>query len=118
MKRLAAFTAGSFVALGLAGIATPAVSHAAPLTPRAGGTITISASAHYTPHKLVVTPGAKVMVTNNDSVKHSVTSFTSAWKSKTLKPGVTKSFAAPSAPGKYPYYCKFHSMEAILKVKK
>jgi plastocyanin len=63
-----------------------------------------------------VKAGSKVMVMNQDSEAHSVTSDTGKFDVK-VDPGTSVTFTAPSKPGVYPYHCMFHSqMHGSLKV--
>jgi plastocyanin len=51
-----------------------------------------------------VKAGSKVMVMNQDSEAHSVTSDTAKFDVK-VDPGTSATFTAPSKPGVYPYHC-------------
>jgi plastocyanin len=66
-----------------------------------------------------VAPGAKVMVTNDDSSTHSVTSDQAGlFDVDVTASGGTATFTAPTKPGSYPYHCKYHgNMQATLVVK-
>lgn len=64
----------------------------------------------------MVKPGAKVMVMNDDSEAHTVTSDSGRFDVK-IDPGKSATFTAPRTPGTYPYHCNFHSqMHGTLKV--
>ncbi len=66
-----------------------------------------------------VKPGATVMVTNEDTSTHSVTSDQEGLFDVDVDAsGGTAHFTAPSKPGSYPYYCKYHgNMHGTLVVK-
>lgn len=64
----------------------------------------------------MVKPGAKVMVMNEDSEAHTVTSDSGKFDVK-IDPGTSATFTAPKMAGSYPYHCSFHSqMHGSLKV--
>ena len=89
-------------------------SSAAPAA--AGPTITISGMNFGDP--ITVSPGAEVAVTNKDGVEHSVTSKTAGQFDIEVDGGEQKTFAAPTQPGEYPFYCKYRSnMAGTLVVK-
>ncbi len=63
-------------------------------------------------------PGEMVMVTNNDSETHTLTSDQSGLFTVSIQPGGTATFAAPDKSGTYSYHCNFHSnMHGTLVVK-
>ena len=89
-------------------------SSAAPAA--AGSTITISGMDFGDP--ITVSPGAQVAVTNEDGVEHSVTSKTAGQFDVEVDGGKQGTFTAPTQPGDYPFYCKYHSnMAGTLVVK-
>jgi len=89
-------------------------SSAAPAA--AGPTITISGMNFGDP--ITVSPGAQVAVTNEDGVEHSVTSKTAGQFDVEVDGGKQGTFTAPTQPGDYPFYCKYHSnMAGTLVVK-
>jgi plastocyanin len=61
----------------------------------------------FRPSTLTVAPGAKVTVTNEDAVTHTVTS--SAFNTGDVGPGATLTFTAPTKAGTYPYICSIHT---------
>jgi len=62
----------------------------------------------FSPSTLTVSPGTKVVWTNQDSTDHTVVSDTGAWPdSKSLATGQTFSVTF-SKPGTYPYHCSIH----------
>jgi plastocyanin len=94
--------------------AAPATSSAAPAA--SGPTITISGMAFGDP--VSVSPGAQVAITNGDGVEHSVTSKTAGQFDTEVDANGQKTFTAPTQPGEYPFYCKYHSnMKGTLTVK-
>jgi plastocyanin len=50
-----------------------------------------------------------VMVTNDDSEAHTVTSDQTGMFAVTVQPGETATFHAPSTSGSYAYHCDFHA---------
>ncbi|WAH98952.1 cupredoxin domain-containing protein [Arthrobacter sp. MMS18-M83] len=80
-------------------------------------TITIKNFGYQGP--VSVSPGAKVMVKNEDAQAHTVTSDDGkAFDAAVDGGGGTAHFTAPSAPGSYPYHCAYHSnMHGTLVVK-
>jgi plastocyanin len=94
--------------------AAPATSSAAPAA--SGSTITISGMSFGDP--ITVSPGAQVSITNDDGVEHSVTSKTAGQFDTEVDAKEQKTFTAPTQPGEYPFYCKYHSnMKGTLVVK-
>jgi plastocyanin len=125
-------TVAATVLLGLSGLAacssksdtamTPPQSSSTSSTPPASGhthtamsgMIMIKSFAFAGPG--MVKPGAKVMVMNEDSEAHTVTSDSGKFDVK-VDPGKSVTFTAPKMPGTYPYHCSFHSqMHGSLKV--
>jgi plastocyanin len=77
--------------------------------------LTISGFAFGEP--LTVPPGAKVTVRNADRAPHTVTAAGGAFDTRTIAPGATASFVAPSKPGTYRFACAIHpSMTGSLVV--
>jgi len=67
---------------------------------------------------ITVSPGAQVAVTNEDGPEHSVTSKTAGQFDVEVDGGKQGTFTAPTQPGEYPFYCKYHSnMTGTLVVK-
>jgi plastocyanin len=72
----------------------------------------------YGPSTLVVGPGTKVTVANQDRAPHTVTAVNKAFDSGTIAGGQRGTFTAPNTPGTYPYVCTIHpSMTGTLIVK-
>jgi plastocyanin len=92
----------------------PATSSAGPAA--SGSAITISGMSFGDP--ITVSPGAQVSITNDDGVEHSVTSKTAGQFDTEVDAKEQKTFTAPTQPGEYPFYCKYHSnMKGTLVVK-
>ena len=85
--------------------------------PAAGGsTLTIANMGFGQP--ITVAPGAKITIKNSDSVEHSVTSRTEGQFSVDVEGNGQGTLTAPSTPGEYAFYCKYHpSMNGTLIVK-
>lgn len=71
----------------------------------------------FTPTRLVVSPGTRIIWTNKDSDPHTVDSATTIWSSEALDTGST--FARVfKKDGTFPYYCSIHPfMRATIIVK-
>ncbi len=94
---------------------TPAETSTAPTPDAPKAAIGISNFMFTVPAS--VGPGAKITVTNEDSVAHTVTSDTGAFDVK-VNPGATATLTAPTKPGSYPFDCAIHSsMTGTLVVK-
>ena len=61
----------------------------------------------YNPQQITVKAGTTVTWTNHDDIPHTVTSSTSAFKSKALDTDDKFSFTF-TTPGAYPYFCALH----------
>lgn len=84
--------------------ARPPVAAGAPLRPN---TIVIR-NFSFEPAGVVVTPGARVTVINNDVRAHTVTALDKEFDSGAVAPSHRVTITAPKAPGKYLYLCMFH----------
>jgi plastocyanin len=72
----------------------------------------------YQPVVLTVIPGAKVTVINQDPAAHTVTAKDKSFDTGSIAMGEQDEITAPSKPGSYPYYCRFHGyMTGTLIVK-
>ncbi|WP_327296352.1 MULTISPECIES: cupredoxin domain-containing protein [unclassified Streptomyces] len=73
-----------------------------------GDRITIQ-NFKFTPAALTVAPGTTITVTNKDSTLHTLTATgKKAFDTGDIAAGKTVTFKAPSAKGKYPYFCTIH----------
>jgi len=71
-------------------------------------TITIDSFAYS--GDLTVKAGAKVTVTNKDTVPHTLTDkATMKFDTGTISPNASATFTAPTKAGSYPFGCRFHS---------
>ena len=65
-----------------------------------------------------VTPGATVSVMNMDSATHTLTATGGQFNTGDIAHNQTKTFKAPTKPGRYSYICNIHQyMTGILVVK-
>jgi len=79
--------------------------------------ITIS-NFMFGPMNTTVSPGATVSVTNKDSATHTLTATGGAFNTGNITQNQTKTFKAPTKPGKYSYICNIHQyMTGTLTVK-
>jgi plastocyanin len=69
--------------------------------------ITIS-NFMFSPMSATVAPGATVTVTNKDSVTHTLTATNGTFDTGNIGAGQSKTFTAPTKPGKYSYICNIH----------
>ena len=53
-------------------------------------------------------PGAQITVVNSDDVAHTVTSKSKGQFDVKVGGNARATFAAPTKPGRYPYYCIYH----------
>jgi plastocyanin len=73
-----------------------------------GTAITIS-NYMFSPMNLTVKPGAKISVTNKDSVTHTLTATGSGgFNTGDITQNQTKTITAPMKPGSYHYICNIH----------
>lgn len=100
-----------------AATATATDSAEATGAPAAGGsTLTIANMGFGQP--ITVAPGATITIKNDDSVEHSVTSRTEGQFSVDVDGKEQRTLTAPTTPGEYAFYCKYHpSMNGTLIVK-
>lgn len=78
---------------------------AAPAPPSAGATLEIADFAFSAPASA---PGATVTVSNRDDFPHTASADDGSFDSGTVNAGAAGTFAAPSAPGAYPFHCEIH----------
>ena len=62
----------------------------------------------FSPMSATVAPGATVMVTNKDSVTHTLTATKGQFDTGDIEAGQSKTFTAPMKPGTYSYICNIH----------
>jgi plastocyanin len=62
----------------------------------------------FTPMAATVAPGAKISVTNKDSVTHTLTATGGQFNTGDIGANQTKTFTAPTKPGTYHYICNIH----------
>jgi len=77
-------------------------------TTASSASITINSFAYS--GDLTVKAGAKVTVTNKDSVPHTLTDkATMLFDTGTISPNASATFTAPTKAGSYPFGCRFHA---------
>ena len=88
-----------------------------PNTPVAAGPEIVISNMSYTVPPSV-SPGQQVTVVNNDSSNHTVTAdANNLFDIRVSGGGGKESFTAPTAPGTYPFHCKYHAnMHGVLTV--
>ena len=97
----------------------PGSAPGSPTATSAAGGITISGFAYS--GTMTVKPGQKVTVTNDDSVTHTLTDKVShKFDTGDIQgSGGTKTFTAPTQPGRYPFGCTIHpDMKGTLLVQR
>ena len=115
VKRGWAVLAVAFIAFGTSGCSGGAGAPAS--TSASTATITIKAFSYEMDR--AASPGETVLVRNEDSAGHTVTSDDgTSFNVNVKESGGTATFAAPSKPGSYPFYCRYHpGMRGTLVVK-
>jgi plastocyanin len=105
---LAACSSGGSASSGSAASTSTSTSAAA------GGSAATKTSAitisnfMFSPMSATVAPGATVMVTNKDSVAHTLTATKGQFDTGDIEAGQSKTFTAPMKPGTYSYICNIH----------
>lgn len=73
------------------------------------------------PARLEVAPGAEVrFVNNNSQIIHTLTAADGSFDADAVSPLTNRTFVAPTAPGEYAFFCKYHregGMVGVLVVK-
>lgn len=135
--QLQALARRAFVPLvAVAGLALViAIANSPGVSAPGGSTTTISGSGTassvkvsirnfvFYPANFTVAPGTTIVVTNNDTVAHTLTALNASnplgkFDTGNIAAGKTATFAAPSKPGSYAFYCSIHSfMVGTLVVK-
>lgn len=109
---LAAFLVAS-VALAACGSSTKTTSpSSAGSSGNGGGAVTVTIKNYmFMPMSFTVSPGAKITVTNEDGVAHTLTAASggkASFDTGNIDAKQTKTVTAPSAPGTYKYDCTIH----------
>ena len=77
----------------------------------------------FNPATIDAQPGELILVTNHDSVAHTLTAMPGStplgnFNTGLVQPGQTKDIDAPQKPGSYDYYCQIHNfMTGVIVVK-
>jgi plastocyanin len=113
---IGAAVTGALLALPPADSAGPAVPTPADPALAAGGA-SIAITDFSFGESRTVGPSAAVQVTNADAAAHTLTAKGGAFDTGRVDQGVTASFTAPAAPGRYEFFCEIHpSMTGSLVV--
>lgn len=109
LNRVSAIALAGALSLGIAGvsIATGSLSGAGASTTTPANTIVIS-NFMFKPMIIKVAPGARIKVTNKDTVDHTVTAVDGKFKTGKIGHNQTKYFRAPLKKGIYHYICSIH----------
>jgi plastocyanin len=89
---------------------------------RSGSVVITITNFSFSPERLVVKPGEKIVVENHDSVAHTVTAVPGSspfggFDTGNVAPGQSKVVTAPHTPGTYQYFCSIHNfMTGVLIV--
>jgi plastocyanin len=84
-------------------------SAAGPMSmPSAGPDAIIISNFMFSPMSITVAPGATVKVTNQDSAAHTLTATAGQFNTGDIAQNQTKTFTAPTKPGRYSYICNIH----------
>lgn len=62
----------------------------------------------FSPATITVAPGVTLTVHNEDQSTHTVTATGHSFDTGDVPGGATRTFTAPSHPGRYPYICGMH----------
>jgi plastocyanin len=110
-----ATTTTATAATATAATATETTEIESPTAAVGAATITIAGNDFGRP--ITVPPGAEVTAINSDAVEHSVTSQTAGKFDVHIDGNEQATFAAPTQPGEYAFYCTYHpSMNGTLIV--
>ena len=96
-----------FGVVGFVGVGHLGESGAATATATATNSLTIS-NFMFSPMRASVAPGSTVMVTNKDSVAHTLTATGGQFDTGDIGPGQSTTFTAPTKAGTYSYICNIH----------
>ena len=97
---------GAAVAVGA--LFLPARDTAAPPTPQTSGPAQVSIQAFTFTDVGPLQPGQELVVTNNDSVPHTLTANDGSFDTGLLQPGEQAVIAAPSSAGAFAFFCEVH----------
>lgn len=119
-----------FVVVDVAATATPRSSPHSASTPAPAGKTASGPELHvliknfaFSPATIDALPGELIVVTNHDSVAHTLTAMPGSaplgnFNTGLVQPGQTKDIDAPQKPGSYDYYCQIHNfMTGVIVVK-
>ncbi|MFI6286035.1 cupredoxin domain-containing protein [Streptomyces sp. NPDC051018] len=97
----------------------PATAPPTTPSPTAGRAVIVIKNFTFTPASLIVAPGTKVTVRNEDSVTHTVTATgAKPFDTGDIAAGATTTFTAPGKAGDYAYICTIHPyMKGTLTVR-
>ncbi|WP_043736549.1 cupredoxin domain-containing protein [Nocardia asiatica] len=116
-RRFAATVCLAMATLFAATACTASNGDGKPAPTGASGAVTITIDDYRFDMPPTVSPGATITVRNIDRVEHSVTSDAVGLFDAEAEPNGTGSFTAPSTPGSFPLYCRYHpNMRATLIV--
>jgi plastocyanin len=104
---LAACSSGGGSGMGSSTSSTSSSGSSGAGAAQSTSSITIS-NFMFMPMSAAVAPGAKVTVTNKDSVTHTLTATNGQFDTGDIGGGQSKTFTAPSKPGTYHYICNIH----------
>ncbi len=105
----------ALLAIGLTQLLAPdeATSSAAP----AGANAIAIKNFAFAPPTLTAAPGAKILISNNDSTTHTVTASDKSFDTGDVAGSAKATITAPTKPGTYSYICNIHQyMQGTLKV--
>jgi plastocyanin len=119
-----------FVVVDVAATATPRSSPQSASTAAPGAKTASGPELHvliknfaFNPATIDAQPGELIVVTNHDSVAHTLTAMPGSaplgnFNTGLVQPGQTKDIDAPQKPGSYDYYCQIHNfMTGVIVVK-
>jgi plastocyanin len=102
MPSMSSSTSG---ASGMSGMSSPSSMSSSDMQ----GMATITIKSYKYTGTTTVAPGTTVMVTNQDSVAHTVTADQGSAFDVTVPAGGMVHFTAPTKPGTYAYHCTYHA---------
>ena len=90
------------------GTASKSGSSASSSSSSSGGTSITISNFMFQPMSLRVAPGSTIKVTNKDSATHTLTATGGQFNTGDITQNETKTFKAPTKPGRYTYICNIH----------